>query len=53
MNAGSVKVAGEKVKTAESEAEFAEKECPECSGVLEFEGGCVSCKECGWSECKL
>ncbi|KKR11852.1 MAG: Ribonucleoside-diphosphate reductase [Candidatus Woesebacteria bacterium GW2011_GWA1_39_21] len=53
LNAGSVKVAGEKVKTAESEAEFAEKECPECSGVLEFEGGCVSCKECGWSECKL
>lgn len=27
--------------------------CPECGGVLEFEGGCVSCKECGWSKCKL
>lgn len=25
--------------------------CPECGGVLIFEGGCNICKECGWSKC--
>lgn len=25
--------------------------CPECGGVLVFEGGCNTCKSCGWSKC--
>lgn len=25
--------------------------CPECGGELIFEGGCNSCKRCGWSKC--
>lgn len=27
------------------------KECPECRSPLEHEGGCVICRECGWSKC--
>ena len=27
------------------------KECPECGSLLEHEGGCVVCRECGWSKC--
>lgn len=26
--------------------------CPECGGDLVFEGGCNSCKNCGWSKCE-
>ena len=25
--------------------------CPECGGELIFEGGCNSCKNCGWTKC--
>lgn len=25
--------------------------CPECGGTLVFEGGCNTCKSCGWSKC--
>lgn len=25
--------------------------CPECSSQLQFEGGCIICKNCGWSKC--
>ena len=25
--------------------------CPECGGSLIFEGGCNTCKDCGWSKC--
>lgn len=25
--------------------------CPQCGGILVFEGGCNTCKECGWSKC--
>lgn len=25
--------------------------CPECEGELVFEGGCNTCKSCGWSKC--
>lgn len=25
--------------------------CPQCGGVLVFEGGCNTCKNCGWSKC--
>lgn len=26
--------------------------CPECGGTLVFEGGCQSCKDCGYSKCE-
>ena len=26
--------------------------CPECGDELIFEGGCSSCKNCGWSKCQ-
>lgn len=25
--------------------------CPECGEELFYEGGCISCKSCGWSKC--
>ena len=25
--------------------------CPECGEPLVFEGGCNTCKNCGWSKC--
>ena len=25
--------------------------CPECKEELQFDGGCVTCKNCGWSKC--
>jgi ribonucleoside-diphosphate reductase alpha chain len=25
--------------------------CPDCGGVIEHEGGCAFCRECGYSEC--
>ena len=25
--------------------------CPQCGGTLVFEGGCNTCKDCGWSKC--
>ena len=25
--------------------------CPECGEPLVYEGGCVSCKNCGYSKC--
>jgi ribonucleoside-diphosphate reductase alpha chain len=27
--------------------------CPQCGEDLVFEGGCNSCKACGWSKCDL
>ncbi|MBU0570357.1 adenosylcobalamin-dependent ribonucleoside-diphosphate reductase [Patescibacteria group bacterium] len=29
------------------------KVCPECKGVLFQESGCETCRDCGWSKCKL
>jgi len=26
-------------------------ECPECGGIMEHEGGCAVCKNCGFSKC--
>ena len=26
-------------------------QCPNCGGSLIFEGGCNTCKDCGWSKC--
>ena len=34
-----------------TDVETGEK-CPECGGELIREGGCVHCKECGWSRCE-
>lgn len=34
----------------DSDLKFA-KNCPECGSPLEHEGGCVICRECGWSKC--
>ena len=36
-------------KTAQSEKQI--KFCPECQQELEREGGCVSCRSCGYSKC--
>lgn len=38
----------EKVKQEESKNT---PKCPECGGELIFEGGCNSCKTCGWTKC--
>jgi ribonucleoside-diphosphate reductase alpha chain len=36
---------------AESGARLVAGNCPECGGILEFEGGCVVCRGCGYSRC--
>lgn len=42
-----------KLEVALSEADLLEKEglCPECGSPIEHEGGCVVCKNCGYSKC--
>ena len=30
---------------------FAAYHCPECGGPVEHEGGCVICRNCGFSKC--
>ncbi len=37
------------VETAINEKMF--KYCPECGSPLEHEGGCISCRNCGYSKC--
>ena len=32
-------------------AEISGAKCPQCGGNLVFEGGCNTCKDCGWSKC--
>ena len=34
-----------------SKPERIELKCPQCGGKLVFEGGCNTCKDCGWSKC--
>lgn len=34
-----------------SEETKTEVKCPECGAILNHEGGCVQCKNCGWSKC--
>lgn len=31
--------------------EVTKPKCPQCGGELVFEGGCNTCKNCGWSKC--
>lgn len=26
-------------------------QCPECGAEIQYEGGCISCHSCGWSQC--
>jgi len=44
------KVEEKKEKTTIFKEEFSNK-CPECGEVLQFEGGCNICKNCGYSKC--
>lgn len=37
------------VKSAQSKSST--PKCPQCGGNLVFEGGCNTCKDCGWSKC--
>lgn len=30
-----------------------EEQCPECGGTTFQEAGCITCRDCGWSKCKL
>ena len=32
---------------------FSKEKCPQCNEPLVHEGGCTSCKACGWSKCSL
>ena len=51
MPAGQVPAAPEPPATpVPTETRFA-KFCPECGTPLEHEGGCVSCRSCGYSKC--
>ena len=38
------------VKTI-SKDDIPKAKCPQCGGELIFEGGCNTCKSCGWSKC--
>ena len=40
-----------KAKKAEITKPVSKAICPECGGELVFEGGCNSCKNCGYSKC--
>jgi len=47
---------GEIVKEEDIRTEVTIKEdhrnCPECQEPLVFEGGCMTCKSCGWTKCE-
>ena len=40
-----------KTPTLKKERKNSKPVCPECGGDLFYEGGCVCCKDCGWSKC--
>lgn len=50
---------GENPQIAKREVDVVAKEkgstdgtkCPDCGSALAFEGGCATCKQCGWSKC--
>ena len=35
----------------ESAVEQHKDKCPECGSIVNYEGGCVVCRNCGWSKC--
>ena len=37
--------------TVFKEVKVLDIKCPQCGGKLVFEGGCNTCKDCGWSKC--
>ena len=39
------------VVTVQKPASVKTVKCPQCGGNLVFEGGCNTCKDCGWSKC--
>lgn len=54
LNAGNASTNREsEMKKIPSNSFKALKSCPECDGVLFFEGGCATCRDCGWSVCKI
>lgn len=41
-----------KIEESKNKATIIPKvKCPQCGGNLIFEGGCNTCKDCGWSKC--
>jgi ribonucleoside-diphosphate reductase alpha chain len=42
---------GEKYKHSEISDGKKESSCPECGSIVEHEGGCMVCRECGFSKC--
>lgn len=43
----------EEVAEVKEEKKVDKPKCPQCGEELVFEGGCNSCKACGWSKCDL
>lgn len=41
----------EKPAAKPQKIQIATAKCPQCGGNLVFEGGCNTCKDCGWSKC--
>ena len=41
----------ENVNLTNSNTKISKPKCPQCGGDLVFEGGCNTCKNCGWSKC--
>lgn len=39
------------IKYVEDDEMASKENCPECSQVLSYENGCVSCKACGYTKC--
>ncbi len=41
----------EKIEVVNNKINNMIAKCPQCGGNLIFEGGCNTCKDCGWSKC--
>lgn len=41
----------EELDTVSNDLNIKQAKCPQCGGNLIFEGGCNTCKDCGWSKC--
>lgn len=50
-NKPKAKKSAKRIKKKEKIRENATDKCPECGGELIHEGGCASCKNCGWTKC--